>query len=107
MKTQFMPGHRALSRALLCVLGASIVAGCALFKEKPADPEDLFVTELHRSIDCGSTDRQATLRHFPSADALRSWLDSRPQSTGLADAIDSSQSWSPGPSSARTASRCR
>lgn len=86
MSKGIVPGWRALQHGVLGAVMAGSVAGCALFKEKPADPEDLFVTELHRSIDCGTPDRQAGLRYFSDAAALRDWLDANEQSLGVSDA---------------------
>lgn len=70
--------------ALLCLsLCVGLLAGCAMFKPKPVEPEDLFVAELRRSVDCGTTGREARLRYFASADAYAQWQATQSERSNL------------------------
>lgn len=66
--------------ALLC---ASLVTGCAMFKPKPIEPEDLFVSELRRSVDCGTSSREARLQYFADAEAYTRWQATQSERASL------------------------
>lgn len=66
--------------AVLCV---SLLAGCAMFKPKPVEPEDLMVAELRRSVDCGTSSREARLRYFAGADDYTAWQATQSERASL------------------------
>ena len=65
------------------VLCLSLLAGCAMFKPKPVEPEDLLVAELRRSVDCGTSSREARMRYFANADDYTAWQDTQSERASL------------------------
>ena len=72
--------------SIACVLAVACVAllaGCAMLKPKPAEPEDLLVSELRRSVDCGTTSREARLRYFADAEQYSTWQAAQSERASL------------------------
>ena len=60
--------------ASLCLLLSA--AGCGLMKTVP-EPEDVRISEVRRSIHCGTEQRHAALSYFPTPEDWLGWQADR------------------------------
>lgn len=66
----------AVSRVGVPALALACLGGCGLMKKIP-EPEDVRVSEIRRSIHCGTEQRHAALSYFPTPEDWIGWQAER------------------------------